>query len=295
VRLLTKAHLRDGRFDVDPASRYLEFYGGLGDIFNHIHWLPCYGALDDVGDEPVTIVVSSHNPYAHELFHHHPRSDQFTIINLGFCADLNTDPKRAALGFRMGGCEHKWPLRGVKFFAAPADEWIAAGAKKRSPYIVFAAAASDMPRTVPDPVVQDACRRAAKRGFMVAVVGRNYKHDYYDWTMNIERKEFVLTGPNVVDLVDRLTVPGVARLVEGASGVFTAHSSVCHLAWHIGRPVFLLYDEFAKNKYLPKGPGDKYEGYMFGAGRPGNDHMWFPEYTSDRFEKFLDGLAGRPK
>lgn len=279
-----------GRFEVIPHSRYLEFYGGLGDIFNHMHWLPCYAALDEMDPKDTAlIVVSSHNPHAHEIFHQHPKAEQFTVVNIGFDAELNTDKRRAALGLPQGGCHHGFPQRKVRFYASAADEWIAAGARKRSPYIVFSAAAGDLIRTVPAQIVEDAKRRAGQKGFTVMVVGRNYKHDYFEWPTVIERREFSLDGAHVVDLVDRLTVPGVARLLEGAAGVFAAHSSVCHLAWHIGRPVFLLYDEFAKRTYLPK-PGGKYEGYMFGAGRPENDHMWFPEYTPERFERWLSGL-----
>lgn len=295
VKVLTKHDMVNGRFTVDPKSRYLEFYGGLGDIFNHIHWLPCYGALEAMESyETATIVVSSHNPHAHELFLWHPNRERFTIINIGFYASLLQDEARRRVGFRAGGCEHPYQFLPVNFFPNPTDEaFIGDTQAHRQPYVVFAAAAGDLNRTVPANTVREAQEIAARRGFNVLVVGRTYKHDFYDSTPEMVRREFRLHGVRTFDLVDKLSVPGVAKLVQGAAGVFTAHSSVCHLAWHQKRPVFVLYDEHAKKTYLPKKPSDQYEGYMFGAGRPGNDHMWFPEYTTDRWERFLKGIEAQ--
>src|SRR4029077_16220968 len=54
---------------------YLEFGGGLGDIFYQMFHDGGYGALQTLtSKDRALIVLITHNPHARELFDHHPRA-----------------------------------------------------------------------------------------------------------------------------------------------------------------------------------------------------------------------------
>jgi hypothetical protein len=64
---------------------YIELGSGLGDILNQLCLGGTWNILRDLepGDT-ADVVLITHNPYAQELFAHHPKRAQITVRNLGF-------------------------------------------------------------------------------------------------------------------------------------------------------------------------------------------------------------------
>jgi len=275
------------------AHRYHEFWGGLGDILNHVYWLPCYGALPSMKEgERAFITVSSHNPHAHELFLWHPKAAQITICNIGFHCSFQDPSSRDPLKLPRGGCFHSLPGGPVEFYPHPSDGPAIDDARGLGRYLIFACASAEQDKYVPQPIVDAAAARALAAGWSIVVLGRNYIHHLYDFPRdtNSWRKEVrIAPSGGVLDLVDRLTVPGVMKVIQGATGVFTAHSAVCMASYNMKKPTFVLYNEFAKKTYLPK-PGEPWQGYFHGAGNPNCENAWFPEYTESRMDRWLAGL-----
>lgn len=271
---------------VATAIRRHEYWGGLGDLVNHIFWLPCYQALDTLQPgERAKVVISSHNPHAKELFLWHPKRAQIDLENRGFHTSFRDPVYRRSVGLpEIHECDHGYPFSPVHFHPNPEDLPQLETIRARGKYLVFNPVAGETQKNVPLEVAENAARLASHYGFTLVLVGRNYAHDYKVPPPPgcAGRREFKLDAP-VVDLVDKLSVPGVLELLRGAAGIFTAHSVSCMAGWHMNRPVFVLYDRFAKETYFTR----KFEGYSFGAGRPENEHMEFSEYDPYRFEKWV--------
>lgn len=271
--------------------RRLEYWGGLGDIINHVFWLPCYQALDTLGPlDRAKIVISSHNPHAKEIFLWHPKRAFMEIEDIGFHSCFLNEDWRMAHGLpEKHECAHSYPFTKTVFFPSPDDRVLMDQVLSRGRYVVFSPSAGEIHRNIPIAHVEDAVWRTVRRGFTAVLVGRNYRHNYLSETPppgSLDRVELRPNAP-VLDLVDKLTVPAVLELVRTSSGVFCCHSSIVLCGWHMNRPVFLLYDSRVKENYFT----GKFEGYSFGAGRLGNFHGHFDEYSASRMEEWLDGLS----
>jgi hypothetical protein len=95
-----------------------------------------------------------------------------------------------------------------------------------------------------------------------------------------------------VELVDRLTVPGTARLVQQAAGVVCCHSSISMLAWMERKPVLLLYPESTYETFIQ--PRTL---WALGVDYPETVHGRFDEYDDEMRGRFLmrvEGAARRP-
>lgn len=268
-------------------SRYMELAGGLGDILNHLHWLSCYRGLDDLKPgERAFVMCSSHNAAVKELFDWHPKAAQLDLCAPGFLCGLFDPHWRIANGLPPAGCsDHRGPLVGpVTYYPSPDDlsqlELIAKG----TPYVVFALTAGTPERTIPVDMAQSAAAAAIKLGLRVVQVGRSYSRREGPHVDRVELK--LHPNPSVVDMIDKLSVPGTARLVEGAAGVFSCHSSICLLSWSVGRPTFLVYGDHARDVLVPLGP----YGYLNGIQRSDGDAMHFAGYTPERMSRWLTKL-----
>lgn len=282
-------NLRDSFPALAKKSRYLEYLGGLGDILNHLHWLSCYRDLDTLqAGERAYVLVSSHNVGSHELFLWHPKADQIDLCNPGFFMGIMDPAWRHGNGLPPQGCSaHPGPLVGpVTYYPSPKDMELLDAIPGLGKYIVFSLTAGESHRSIPQGIAAHAAAAAVKRGFKVVLVGRNYTHDVVGHRM-VKRQETRLPAQEgVFDTIDKLSVPGMARLLEGAAGVFSCHSATCLLSWSLLKPTFLLYDNHARDVLVPLGP----YGYMNGMGRPDGDSMHFLGYTSARFELWMERL-----
>jgi hypothetical protein len=277
--------------DFVGRTRYMHVGGGLGDIFNHLYQCPCYPDLETLKEgERAFVFVSSHNSCAWELFAWHRNADKITLADVGIQNILYSEReddrrRKEEIGF-ISDCDHRWPIPGpVIYYPPPEDVKTIADMKALGKYVVFALTASDIGRSIRKEQGEQAAKICQELGYKVVLTGRNYQ--FNDHGNKAQRREEIrLETPGVVDLIDKLTVPGTAQLIEGAAAVFTCHSALCHIAWHLRKPTFVLYDDFAKGAYFT----NKFEGYSFGAAFPGNDHASLNEYTGDRFINFIKGV-----
>lgn len=275
-------------------TRYMNIGGGLGDVFNHLYGAPCYADLETlVPGERAFVLCSSHNSHTWELLAWHRNAEMITVADTGLLNLLyseNPDDRRKRKEMEIPkDCDHRWPIPGpVIFYPPPEDVELVEKVKSGGKYVVFAISASDHSKSINKNVAEAAAATCLREGFRVVVTGRNYAFNDAG-IKSVRREEIELESKDgVVDLIDELTVPGTAQLIQGADAVFTCHSALCHLSWHNRRPTYVLYDQFAKETYFT----NKFEGYSFGAAFPENGHSSFKDYRHEMFEAFLSKTKG---
>lgn len=260
---------------------YMEFGGGLGDVFNQMYDRGTYNVLRDLQPgESAKVVLISHNPFVKELFEHHPKRHQLQIHDLGYWHGVEADCQARKLHqLPPPGENRKLPEKDSDFvFHCPVadDELIAAIPK---PFIVLALAAGLPDRTIPEKIVEQILPALRAAGYTLVSTGRTYdRHG---------RKEFSLNMYNadVIDAVDHLTVPGTTKLVQASAGLITCHSALNILAWQLHKPQLLLYPRSVYERHIV--PKDQ---WAFGVDQPQTIHAQFDDFTPELLQQFLSVL-----
>ncbi len=223
--------------------RYLEFGGGLGDIFYRMFRDGGYGALETLmPPDRADIVLMTHNPHARELFDHHPRVSQFDIRDLGYWGPEEDASMRQRHGLPRRAPKSA-PAAAPEFYPSPLDrEWIER--LRGTAYVVFSVTAGLVERDVPAHLVEYTVERALAHSLLPVLVGRNYPR--------FNRREQRVHRPGVLDLIDRLTVPGVALVVRHSLGVVCCHSAINILAWLLRKPQLLLYPQSVYDRHIAR-------------------------------------------
>src|ERR1700752_572322 len=106
---------------------YLEYGGGVGDIFRSIFHEGGYCALAELGSgERATVVLITHNPHARELFDHHPRAGQLDIMTPGYWWATVDRAMRARLGLPRAPPQPPRPSHIPEFYPSAGDRvWLA--------------------------------------------------------------------------------------------------------------------------------------------------------------------------
>lgn len=262
---------------------YIEYGGGLGDVFSGLYHRGSYNLLENLrAGEQATVALICHNPHAQELFENHPKRSQISILNLGYWNPHEDSLKRA---------EHKLPRPGglnrlpegrsepVQFYPTENDKEVLARLNGR-PYVVLAPAAGESSRNIPEPLLDLIVRRLLKvPGLRLVVTGRSYQR--------FDRREVAVNyhDPRVINLVDQLTVPGTAVLLQGALGLVTCHSALNILGWHLGIPQLLLYPDAVKERHFRRK-----DEWSFGADNGKTWHCTFQEFRPQLLEEFVERL-----
>lgn len=256
--------------------KYVEFGGGLGDVFNTIYNTQRYASLDSLKlDEQVTVAVISHNPHVKEIFEWHPKRRQMMVREFSYWLQEEDQARRALYGLpprQFDPC----PQRYVNFYPSPQDYPLLYELRSRGPYIILATAAGTEPsRDLPKEIREDIIDAVTGAGYKAAVVGRNYKlfgraeHEFAQHSM-------------VMNMIDRLTVPGTSLAVLGAEAVITCHSALCILSWHMNKPTFVAYPDYVQKRHF-----FKIDEHSFGKDRANTMHMEFPQYSRARVDEFI--------
>jgi hypothetical protein len=200
-----------------------------------------YNALQTLtSQDRALIVLITHNPHVRELFDHHPRAGQLDVRDLGYWS-LTDDTAmrryhglpRGAGGFPAGGAPEFYPSSGDR-------EWL--DRLDGAAYVVFSISAGLRDRDVPTHLIEDLVELAVAHSLLPVLVGRNYQR--------FDRREQRVRHPGVLDLIDRLTVPGVAVAVRRSIGVVCCHSAINTLAWWLRKPQLLLYPQSVYERHI---------------------------------------------
>lgn len=260
---------------------YLEFGGGLGDVFHQMYHRGGYNVLRDLEPgESAKVVLISHNPYVKELFEHHPKRHQIQLHDLGYWHGAEAD--------KQGRKLHKLPPPGENaklpekdsdvVFHCPAqdDEFIAAIPR---PFIALSLAAGLPDRTIPREIVEEVLPRLRAAGYTLVSTGRTYERH--------GRKEHSLNAYNadVIDAVDHLTVPGTAKLVQASAGLVTCHSALNILGWVLHKPQLLLYPHSVYERHI-----QHKDQWAFGIDQPESIHAEFDAFTPELVDRFIPML-----
>lgn len=180
---------------------------------------------------PIQLEIYTHNPYSGELFANYPTLGKLFGYTI-HANTLNADPN---YGYTI---REEIP----EFY--PPDSDVAGLWSVPADYIVFQVSASDSKREIPAPIVYQLLQACIARGLTPVIIGRNYEH--------IDRQErftgFEMEG--VINLIDKLSVPGTLELVKRAKGIVTGHTSMSMAAWITHTPQLLLYTENEKNGHF---------------------------------------------
>lgn len=263
-------------------QRFVEFGAGFGDVVTLMYTSDRYNSLEHIGDEDVTVVLMCHNPFVRELFQWHPNADRLKIMDLGFWWPKEDAERRAF---------HKLPpaqpfvyqvQKSCRFYPSPEDIGILQYLYSLNGYVLINASAGGLDRNIPSHLCERSIDVFLEAGYTVVVIGRTYGEN---------RAEVKIADrPNVVNLIDCLSIPGTALAIEKASGVFCCHSSVSLLSWHLRRPVFLLYPEDVKKRDF-----HSVHQYTIGKDFPTTMHMEFSEYSVEKARRFISIMGGKKK
>jgi hypothetical protein len=263
----------------------VETRGGLGDAFITFHETDAYERMCSMraGDQ-ATVSIISHNPFVHEIFKWHPKAAQIKVVTARyfFHEYTNTVMRRnAGLSDNPPPSAPRRKRLPIPFFPSPEDERIIASKLPREPFIAVAPTSSGMEienRSLPPTLVETAFAVARGHEIPIVLLGRNYQgpHPY--------KPGFTGAGQTgVVDLIDKLSVPGTAHVIKRARAVLSAHSALLLLSWYERKPTFVAYPP----KYWQHDFSNPISPFVFGKDYPETDHMLFSDYRPARFGSFI--------
>lgn len=252
------------------AEYVLEYGGGLGDILEQIHHTPHYRRLAFIEQsDHVTIVLVCHCPTVTQLFEWHPRRAHFTVLNPGYWWPHETDRWRRVHGLSPPTGLPEGPEEPqVVLHVSPHDRTLLRDLPEN--YIILAPTAGHPERDIPRDVVLDFIDRIRTKSLPMVAIGASYQRS--------GRREFEYPKSEyIIDLVDRLSVPGAFAAIRAAMGGLYCFSSMHLAAALCGQaPQLLLYPALV----LPQ------HGHQLRAQWPFIAHAQFEGYDGRLFERF---------
>ena len=169
------------------------------------------------------------------------------------------------------------PDRPVQFYPTPRDDTVLQQLEG-VPFVVFAVAAGLPDRDVPPETTERLLRDVLERGYRPVFTGRSYER--------FGRREYQPAAP-ALNLIDELSVPGVARLLELSCGIVTCHSALSMLAWCVRKPQLLLYPPSVREGHIARR-----DQWAFGIDFPECRHCVFDDLRLQALtEEFLEIIA----
>lgn len=261
------------------AEHYLEYGGGLGDVLYQCYQGSSYNFLAQmpVGDR-ATVTLICANPFAYELFHHHPRRRDIDIQDFGYWDVAEDAAMRRERGLPARNSFVMPSGTGKLMFYPPAEDIARLIEVERQAgtvgYAVLAAAAGLPDRNLPPEIVQRAVDYLVSAGYLVVATGRSFERH--------GRSEVpVPEHPRVLNLIDKLTVPGTALLVRNCAGLVTCHSALNLLGWLEDKPQLLAYPTSVYERHFRRR-----DQWSFGADREETVHCTFDQFTTSHLKRF---------
>ena len=257
-----------------------ELRGGLGDGFIELHETMAYEETEALGyRDHATVYAICHNPYLSEIFRWHPNADRIRVVaSPTFFPDYTNTEKR-----RLSGLPEKSPDRRparpaspIRFYPSPEDVRILRCIPDK-PFLAIAASASTCDRNIPDAALRVAVATCEKRGIPIVTLGRTYKSALGN------KIEPAISGRDVYDLVDCLSVPGTAEVLKRCRAILTCHSALLLLSWYERLPNFTLYTKYHYEKeFAVRSP------FSFGKNFPETVHGLIDTFKPERLTGFIE-------
>src|SRR5436853_2636939 len=221
---------------------YLEYGGGLGDVLYQMYQNGWYNVLSEMGpDAHATVALISHNPHVRELFDYHPKARQIEVKYLGYWLPEDDGVMRERHGLPAAKPAMPASHQAMKFHPAPDDLPVLELLRGRR-YVVFSVSAGLSERDLPGALVKALVSQAQARQWLPVFVGRNYNRH--------GRCEYRPANGDGLNLIDKLTVPGVACVIQDAAGVICCHSAINILAWLLRKRQLLLYPQSVYERHI---------------------------------------------
>jgi hypothetical protein len=287
-----------GRQPSDGADGHYEVIlrGGLGDCFLQLFNRGAYTLLRDLSPVPTSafspqpsafsIYAAVHNPHALELFDHHPNRAQITIHHCPV-RNLLSDFRHCHAGWGIADQGHDTgnphlPARErtFDFYPSPSDLSVLSDISRiagQSPIIVLQHTAGERNRDIPSDLLDRICPILWEKGYFIVTIGRNYTRRPL---LAEDARRF-----SSYCAVNQLTVPGVCRLLQQASGLITCHSSLNILAWYLRKPQLLLYPDRTRGSHFTKP-----DRWSFGKDFVETSHGTFRTFSDLLIRRFLASL-----
>ncbi|HEX8913935.1 MAG TPA: TylF/MycF/NovP-related O-methyltransferase, partial [Humisphaera sp.] len=261
---------------------YLEYGGGLGDILNGIFRDQGYRSLGAmVAGDQTTVGLITHNPFAHELFEWHPKRAQLDVRQLPYWQpheDAVQRPRHMLPSAQRHPSGRVEPS--VTFYPSPTDLRLLDELPSTG-YVVLAASAGLPDRSIPRPLIDQIVADVTADGLHVVLTGRTY--DRHGRSEHRPREQ-----DRVIDLIDKLSVPGTAEAVRRSRGVVSCHSAINLLGWHLRKPQLLLYPQSVVDRHFRHHPRDQ---WSFGLDREETVHAEFAQFDRKLVGDFLGRVA----
>jgi SAM-dependent methyltransferase len=278
---------------------YVEFGGGLGDIINQMFRTPNYRYFEGITEKTAALLIT-HNPYAAEIFRYHPRKELIEVIMEPWVHPHEAEEKiripllhegyvRIMPSLTASSPVHIYPSSEDKQIIdtvvydnnSPGERPV----KQDHGYAVIHPYAGTRERDIPVDVVKSVINHVISMyNLKVVLVGRSYER------IGVDRSEekgdlFMESGtPDspVINLIDRLTVPGVIELVKNGSLFFGSHSSINIAAWHFNKPCVVLYDKATKERHF-----ERTDEWSFGKDNCTTRHGLYEDFSVSMFDQVL--------
>ena len=259
------------------------YRGGLGDIFFQMYYRGSYNVLRDLYTKDTAVVhLITHNPYARELFDYHINASQIEVHDWGWC----WGEKEMAIYTELGISPFVTTTLPQKdnrmIFNYPEKELVLDIAKKK--YVMISASAGDKDRTFPPELLDNIIKHfIAKTDLYLVAVGKSY-------TRNDRIELQYPDNPRIINIIDKLSVPATAVVLQNSLGIITTHSAFNILGWLEHVPQLLLYTQGVFDRHFQK---EQRTQWSFGLNYPETTHGKFDEYSEILMDRFIKNLYYR--
>lgn len=268
---------------------YFEYKGGLGDVIMRAYRGQYFRKLNRAqkGDK---LAVISHNPYCIELFQNHPKFPLLEVLRPPYWdPEEGDEAKRAEYGLPPPE-----PMPdvsdgdGMDFYPFPFDKQPLAELLVPGRPAVAVCQSAGLPfRDIPLDLTERLIGLVLECGGTPVLLGRSY--DRYD------RRECMpgYKRDGVVNLIDKLSVPGSCLAVQRSVAVVTCHSSMNAIAWQERKPQLLLYPDWTRHRHFLKRDQWSFGMYYPETFQATLEHGYGVEVAIDNFFSYLKQAFGK--
>jgi hypothetical protein len=258
----------------------LVYRGGLGDIFFQMYWRGSYNVLRDLhSNDTATVHLITHNPHTRELFDYHEKASQIEVHDWGW----RWGEKEMVLYTELGISPFATSMLPIKdsrlFFTYPEKNLVAELSTKQ--YVVISASAGDKDRTFPIELLNNIIEHFMKKTdlYLIAVGKTFVRND----RIEVQYPD----NPRIINMIDKLSVPATATILQNSRGLITAHSAFNIMGWIERIPQLLLYTQGVFDRHFQVKQRTQ---WSFGINYPETIHGRFDEYSEALMDNFIKNL-----